>query len=137
MSRTFALPALAAAIAIPMALASGAAQAQIAQYCGGKIVANAFYNNVQSNGSRSTVSYYVQLQNRTAERIPLYAVTFSYNLAHNRQNGSNSASLPPYQQVTILLGTQTLNNASGTGALNATDVNNGVPHATSLVCASF
>lgn len=133
------LPALAAALAIPMALASGAAQAQIASYCGGSVAANAFYNTVQSNGRTSVVSYFVQLQNRTNQPIPLINVTFNYNLATDRISGSppGARGLQPYQQITVLLGKQAINNPSGSGALNPTDLNNGVPHATSVICALY
>lgn len=133
------MAATAAALAIPMALTSAGAQAQVATYCGGTVAANAFYNTVQSNGRTSTVSYFVQLQNRTNQVIPLISVNFNYTLATDRINGSppGARGLQPYQQVTVLLGKQALNNASGQGALNATDLNNGVPHATSVICAAY
>lgn len=139
MSRFVKLSAMAAAVAIPLALASGGAQAQIATYCNGSVSANAFYNNVQSNGRSSTVSYYVQLQNRTNQAIPLISVTFGYTAAYDRIAGSppGTRGLQPYQQITVLLGKQNFNNPSGQGALSPYDVNNGTPHATSVVCAAF
>lgn len=128
------LTALAAAAALPMALASGAAQAQIATYCNGSLVANSFYNNVQSNGRTSTVLYYVQLQNRTEVPLFRYTVRFTHAGSTNRQNGSVAATLPPYQQVTVLLGQQQFHNPSGTGALSPTNTASGVPHYTQVQC---
>lgn len=139
MSRYVNLSAMAAAVAIPLALASGGAQAQVATYCGGSVAANAFYNNVQSNGRNSTVSYFVQLQNRTNRVIPLISVTFGYTPAHDRINGSppGPRGLQPYQQITVVLGKQNFANPSGQGALSPYDLNNGTPHATSVICAAF
>ncbi|WP_424810580.1 hypothetical protein [Roseococcus sp. YIM B11640] len=141
MTKFLKIPVLAAALAVPMALAAGGAQAQIATYCNGSVSANAFYNNVQSNGRNSTVLYYAQFQNRTNRVIPLYSVTFSYTPAHDRISGSPpppaGPSLQPYQQVTVLLGKQNFTNPSGHGALSPYDLNNGVPHAVSVICAAF
>lgn len=133
------LSAMAATVAIPMALASAGAQAQVATYCNGSVAANAFYNTVQSNGRNSTVSYFVQLQNRTNRPIPLIAVTFGYIPAYDRISGSppGTQGLQPYQQITVLLGKQNFTNPSGQGALSPYDLNNGSPHATSVICAAF
>lgn len=118
MSERFTLAALAA---LPMVFASMGAQAQMAQFCDGRIVANAFYSNVQSNGSRSTVPYFVQLQNRSGETIR-YTVRFTAPHIMGAQNGSTLAHLASYQQVTVTLGTQSFNNPSGTGQLSQADM---------------
>ncbi|MBS7791185.1 hypothetical protein KTR66_14370 [Roseococcus sp. SDR] len=118
MSKRFTLAALAA---LPIAFASMGAQAQMARYCDGRIVANAFYSNVQSNGSRSTVPYYVQLQNQSGETIR-YTVRFTAPHIMGAQNGSTIAHLASYQQVTVLLGSQSFTNPSGTGQLSQADM---------------
>jgi hypothetical protein len=118
MSKRFTLAALAA---LPIAFASMGAQAQLAQFCDGRIVANSFYSNVQSNGSRSTVPYIVQLQNRSDETIR-YRVRFTAPHIMSPQNGSTVAHLTRYQQVTVTLGTQSFNNPSGTGQLSQADM---------------
>jgi hypothetical protein len=113
--------ALAAFATLPIAFASMGAQAQMAQFCDGRIVANAFYSNVQSNGSRSTVPYFVQLQNRSDDTIR-YAVRFTAPHIMAPQNGSVDAHLTRYQQVTVTLGTQSIGNPSGTGQLSQADM---------------
>lgn len=118
MSKRFALAALAA---LPLAFASFGAQAQMARYCDGRIVANSFYSNVQSNGSRSTVPYLVQLQNQSGEAIR-YTVRFTAPHIMGAQNGSTVAHLASYQQVTVTLGTQSFNNPSGQGQLSQADM---------------
>ena len=135
MLRALRLPALAATAAL---LAAGTAQAQMATYCNGTVAANAFFNTVQSNGRSSVVSYFVQLQNRTNQPIPLLMVTFTHNLATDRISGPppGNRGLQPYQQITVLLGRQALNNPSGQGALSPTDAH-GVPQATSVICAAY
>lgn len=119
MSKNLTLAAM--ALAVPMALAAGSAQAQMARYCDGRIVANSFYSNVQSTGSRSTGIYFVQLQNQSGEPIR-YTVRFT--APHNReaQNGSVVANLASYQQATVTLGKQNFNNAAGTGILSQADI---------------
>ncbi len=112
---------LAALCALPISFMATPAQAQIASYCNGTLVANAFYHEVQSNGARSTVSYRLQLQNRTASAAR-YSVRFVAPNARDAQNGSVIASLAGYQQVTILLGRQTFNNPSGAGLVGQADV---------------
>jgi hypothetical protein len=121
MSKRFTLAALAALAALAVAFASMGAQAQMARYCDGRIVANSFYSNVQSNGSRSTVPYFVQLQNQSGETIR-YTVRFTAPHIMGAQNGSTVAQLPSYQQVTVQLGTQSFNNPSGTGQLSQADL---------------
>ena len=119
MTRRLALTALAAAL--PIILASTGAQAQMARYCDGRITANSFYSNVQSNGPRSTVSYFVQLQNASPEAIR-YTVRFTAPNIRNAQNGSTVAHQASYQQVTVSLGQQAMNNPSGTGQLSQADI---------------
>ena len=118
MSKRLALAALAA---LPIAFASFGAQAQMARYCEGRIVANSFYSNVQSNGSRSTVPYFVQLQNQSGEAIR-YTVRFTAPHIMQAQNGSTVAHLASYQQVTVQLGVQSFSNPSGTGQLSQADM---------------
>ncbi|UPY37123.1 hypothetical protein [Sediminicoccus sp. KRV36] len=118
MSKRFTLAALAA---LPIAFASVGAQAQMARYCDGRIVANSFYSNVQSNGSRSSVPYFVQLQNQSGESIR-YTVRFTAPHIIGAQNGSVVAHLASYQQVTVQLGQQNFNNPSGTGQLSQADM---------------
>ena len=117
--------ALAACAALPLAFAAAGAQAQQARYCDGRIVANAFYSNVASNGRTSVVTYFAQLQS-TGDTIR-YAVTFDQRrqlrpLATEAQSGTPVATLASYQQVTITLGKQAFNNPSGTGQLNQADI---------------
>jgi Cu2+-containing amine oxidase len=112
---------LAALAALPIAFASMGAQAQMASYCEGRIVANAFYSNVQSNGSRSTAIYHVQLQNRSGDPIR-YTVRFTAPGTQMAQTGSPVATLASYQQVTVTLGQQSFNNPSGTGQLSQQDM---------------
>lgn len=121
MTNRFKLTALAAAAALPLALASTGAQAQMATYCEGRIVANAFYSNVLSNGSRSTGVYFVQLQNRSDQAIR-YTVRFTAPHTHEAQNGHPIAHLASYQQVTVQLGKQNFNNPSGQGILGQHDM---------------
>lgn len=118
MSKRFTLAALAA---LPIAFASMGAQAQMARYCDGRIVANSFYSNVQSNGSRSTVPYFVQLQNQSGEPIR-YTVRFTAPHIMQAQNGSVVATLASYQQATVTLGQQSFTNPSGTGQLSQADM---------------
>lgn len=112
---------LAALVASPIAFASMGAQAQMARYCEGRIVANSFYSNVQSNGSRSTVVYYAQLQNQSGEAIR-YTVRFRAPNTLMPQNGSVVATLASYQQVTVTLGSQNFSNPSGMGQLSQADI---------------
>jgi hypothetical protein len=112
---------LAALAALPIAFASMGAQAQMARYCDGRITANAFYSNVQSNGSRSTVPYFVQLQNQSGEPIR-YTVRFTAPHIMEAQNGSVIATLASYQQVTVTLGKQSFTNPSGSGQLSQADM---------------
>ena len=121
MTKRFTLTALAAMAALPIALASTGAQAQMARYCDGRIVANSFYSNVQSNGSRSTVTYFVQLQNQSGDPIR-YTVRFTAPHVFEAQNGSVVAHLASYQQATITLGKQNFNNPSGQGLLSQADM---------------
>ena len=121
MTNRFKLAALAATAALPLALASTGAQAQMARYCEGRIVANAFYSNVQSNGSRSTGIYFMQLQNISGEPIR-YTVGFTAPRTHEAQSGSPVAHLASYQQVTVQLGKQNFNNPAGTGILSQQDM---------------
>lgn len=118
MSKRFALAALAA---LPIAFASLGAQAQMARYCDGRVVANSFYSNVNSNGSRSTVPYFVQLQNQSGEPIR-YTVRFTAPHITQAQNGSVVATLASYQQATVTLGQQSFNNPGGTGQLSQADL---------------
>lgn len=112
---------LAALAALPIAFASMGAQAQMARYCDGRIVANSFYSNVQSNGSRSTVPYFVQLQNQSGDPIR-YTVRFTAPHIMQAQNGAVVATLASYQQATVTLGQQSFNNPSGTGQLSQADM---------------
>lgn len=112
---------LAALAALPLAFASVDAKAQMASYCEGRITANSFYSNVNSNGSRSTATYYVQLQNRSGDPIR-YTVRFTAPHIMNAQNGSVVATLASYQQVTVTLGQQSFTNPSGTGQLSQQDM---------------
>jgi hypothetical protein len=112
---------LTALAALPIAFAAPGAQAQQASYCDGRIVANSFYSNVQSNGSRASVRYFVQLQNRSGEAIR-YTVRFTAPHTLEAQNGSIVAHLASYQQVTVQLGVQNLNNPSGTGQFSQADI---------------
>jgi len=112
---------IAAIAALPIAFASMSAQAQMASYCDGQIMANAFYANVQSNGSSSTVSYFVQLQNRSVQPMR-YTVRFTAPHIMNAQNGSVVAILASYQQVTVTLGSQRFSNPAGTGQLSQADM---------------
>ena len=121
MSKRFTLTALAAMAALPIALASSGAQAQMARYCDGRIVANAFYSNVNSNGSRSQGVYFVQLQNQSGDPIR-YTVRFTAPHILEAQNGSVVAHLASYQQVTVQLGKQNFNNPSGQGILSQHDM---------------
>lgn len=118
--------ALAALAALPIAFASIGAQAQTASYCGGKIAANAFYSNVISNGSRSTVVYFAQLQNRTGQSVNYHVAFDGFRRlsppATNTQSGTEMATLTSYQQVTVNLGQQSFNNPTGTGGLNQGDI---------------
>ena len=118
MSKRFTLAALAA---LPIAFASMGAQAQMATYCDGRITANAFYSNVISNNTRSTVTYFVQLQNRSGDAIR-YTVRFTAPNVQMPQTGSVVATLASYQQVTVTLGQQSFNNPSGTGQLSQQDM---------------
>ncbi|WP_431303927.1 hypothetical protein [Sediminicoccus sp. BL-A-41-H5] len=118
MSKRFTLAALAA---LPIAFASMGAQAQMATYCDGRIVANSFYSNVISNNTRSTVPYFVQLQNRSGDPIR-YTVRFTAPNIQMPQTGSVVATLASYQQVTVTLGQQSFNNPSGTGQLSQQDL---------------
>ncbi len=117
--------ALAAFAALPMAFAAASAQAQQARFCDGRIVANAFYSNVNSTNRTSVVTYFVQLQS-TGDAIR-YAVTFDQRrqlrpLATEAQSGTPVATLASYQQVTITLGKQSFNNPAGTGQLSQADI---------------
>ena len=121
MSKRLSLAALAA---LPIAFASMGAQAQQARFCDGRIVANSFYSNVNSNGRSSVVTYFVQLQS-TGDSIR-YNVTFDGRrqlrpLVTEAQTGSPVATLASYQQVTITLGKQAFNNPGGTGQLRQPD----------------
>lgn len=122
MSKRFTLAALAA---LPIAFSALGVQAQQARYCDGRIVANSFYSNVNSDGRSSVVSYFVQLQS-TGDAIR-YGVTFDPRrqlLPHvtEAQTGSPVATLASYQQVTILLGKQRFTNPGGSGQLSQTDI---------------
>ncbi len=97
------------------------AHAQMARYCEGKLAANAFYQNVQSNGSRSTADYFLQIQNQSNEPMR-YAVRFVAPHIVHAQNGSVVANLAAYQQVTVKLGSQNFNNPAGTGSLSQADL---------------
>ena len=112
---------LAALAALPIAFASFGAQAQMARYCDGRIVANAFYGNVLSNGSRSVVVYFVQLQNQSSDSVR-YTVRFTAPGVFEAQNGGTIAHLARYQQVTVTLGKQNFNNPSGNGQLSQADM---------------
>ena len=109
------------ATSLALIFTATAAQAQMARFCDGRVVANSFYSNVQSNGSRSTVHYFVQLQNQSGEPLR-YTVRFTAPHIFEAQNGSVVATLASYQQVTVTLGKQNLNNPSGTGQLSQADI---------------
>lgn len=121
MSKRFSFTVLAAVAALPIALAPTGAQAQMARYCEGRLVANSFYSNVQSNGSRSTGVYFIQLQNQSGEPVR-YTVRFNAPHTLQAQNGSAVATLSGYQQTTIQLGKQNFNNPSGQGILGLADM---------------
>lgn len=109
---------LATLAALPIA---SDAQAQQARFCDNRIVANSFYSNVNSTGSRAQVSYFVQLQNQSGEPIR-YTVHFTAPHILEAQNGAVVATLASYQQATITLGKQNFNNAAGTGQLSQADL---------------
>lgn len=92
------------------------AHAQAARYCNDSLVVNAAYSNLNSNGSRATVTYFVQIQN-LANHSQRYNLRFTAPLILEAQNGSNFFSLAPYQQGTVTLGKRQVNNPSGSGAL--------------------
>lgn len=96
-------------------------QAQTARYCDGRLTANAHYSNVQTNGSRSVVTYFVQLQNQSGEPAR-YTVRFSAPHIQGAQNGSIVATLTSYQQVTTKLGMQNFSNPAGTGQMSQADL---------------
>ncbi len=96
-------------------------QAQMARYCDGRLTAN-FYSNVQSTGSRSTVTYLMQLQNQSGEGVH-YTVRFIAPHIQGAQKGSAVAALGPHQLVTPKLGMQDFSNPSGTGQLSQSDMN--------------
>ena len=106
---------------VALSFVATAAQAQMARYCQGQVLANSFYSNIQSNGSRSTVSYFTQLQNASADPVR-YTLRFTAPHIFEAQNGSGIARLEPYQQVTVLLGRQSFNNPSGSGLLSQADM---------------
>ena len=96
-------------------------QAQTARYCDGRLTANSHYSNVQSNGSRSTVTYFMQLQNQSGETVR-YTVRFSAPHIQGALNGSVVATLASHQQVTTKLGMQNFSNPAGTGQLSQADM---------------
>ncbi len=110
-----------ALLALPLAFAWMGAQAQTARYCDGRIVANAFYSHVDSNGSRSTVPYFVQLQNQSGEAIR-YTIRFTAPHIMQPQNGSTLATLASYQQAAVTLGRQSFNNPGGVGQLSQAEL---------------
>jgi hypothetical protein len=133
MRKQILMAGLAATAALAFAAAPVAeAQAQTyPSYCGGKLQAASFYSTTNSNGRVSTVNYYLILQNTTNQNVT-YAVTFNATQARNRPNGTQFSTLRAWgTSPTILLGTDTLNNPGGTGALSNV---NDLPPATRVTC---
>ena len=96
---------------LPMAEAS----AQGNSYCGGKLQAASFYSTTQSTPTRSTVNYYLIIQNTVGENVS-FAVTYHDPRVRSHQSGSSFTRLGPWgTSQSILLGVATLNNPSGTG----------------------
>ena len=91
------------------------AHAQVAKYCDGNLVVNSIYSNVDSNGSRSSVSYFVQVQNLSAQATR-FSVRFAAPNVVAAQNGSAVATIASYQQLTVTLGKLQFNNPAGSGA---------------------
>lgn len=121
------------ALASAAVMVPAGAKAQLATFCDDRIVASAFYGTPQGGyGSRTTVVFYVRLQNRTNEGI-LFRVRFYHLDAQSLQNGSTVTLLPPWQPVTLRLGHQALDDPSE--ALSPTDLDEGVPHYTQVTCA--
>jgi hypothetical protein len=122
------------------------ASAQVARYCNGSLNAVSFYTNSSSDGRTSTAVHFVQLQNMGPERR-IRVAFFSSEPGLTRGGGiypvhsgiapASSADIPMGYQafITVQLATQRLNNPAGTGAIPATDPQNGLPHFTGVTCA--
>jgi hypothetical protein len=120
--RTLIAAPLAAAFAVALASAPALAQDPVGPIpvgqpiCGGKFVVDSFYNNVRSDGQRSTVDYMMQIRNTTADA---QTVVVSFVFQGSQNNLLRSANrIPAYQSLTLRLGQQTLGNPSGGGALS-------------------
>ena len=91
------------------------AHAQVAKFCDGNLVVNSIYSNVDSNGSRSTVSYIVQVQN-LSDQAKRFSLRFTAPNVVAAQNGSAVATIASYQQLTVTLGKLQSNNPAGSSA---------------------
>ncbi|WP_159993703.1 hypothetical protein [Roseomonas sp. 18066] len=112
---------LAAAALALLATVIGAAPAaaQQASYCNNRLVVDAFYNTIVSNGSRSRVDYYAQLRN-TGSQAVAYNAQFTYGqggavIADRLQ--AHGQSLNGLANTRLKLASQTMANPSGAGAL--------------------
>jgi len=107
---------LISALAAAGALAPlGEAAAQGNNHCGTKLQAASFYSTTQSTSTRSTVSYYLILQNTVGEDVT-FTVTFQDSRVQSRQNVAQATRLGPWgTSRSMLLGVAQLNNPSGTG----------------------
>lgn len=108
------------ALLFAAALPSAHAQAT-ARYCDGTLALNSIFSRLQSEGSRSTVSYFAQLQN-LSNGSQRFSIRFTAPDVLQAQNGSSVGTLASYQTQTITLGKRQFNNPAGTGAPAAQDM---------------
>lgn len=126
-SRRILLAATFAAVAASFAPRS--ASAEVKAYCSNKVAADSFYKEVRSNGSSSTVTYWLQLRNKTSNPVK-YQVFFDAQQSKERATGA-WLNLSPNGSNRVKLGVDTFGNPSGNGALNE---NHDLPALTRVNC---
>ena len=137
MLKSMKLPLMAGALAIPLALLSGGAQAQVATYCGGGVTGDGVYASPSSDGNTLLIIYVMNLQNRRQTTIPSVNVTVNYVPGVEPISGSplRLIGLRPGQQVTVQLGKQSFYNPSGEAPQQSrTDILNRIRQATTVTC---
>jgi hypothetical protein len=122
------------------------ASAQVARYCNNSLNAVSFYTNINSDGRTSTAVHFVQLQNMGPERH-IRVAFFSSEPGLTRGGGTyqvhpgvapasgTDIAMGHQAFITVQLATQRLTNPAGTGAIPATDPQNGLPHFTGVTCS--
>lgn len=131
MRKQILIAALAATAALGFATAPEAQAQTYPSYCNNRLQAASFYSTVSSNGRTSAVSYYLILVNATGQNVT-YAVAFNATQARNRPNGTQFSTLGPWgTSQAILLGIDSFNNPSGSGALSTVY---DLPPATRVIC---